>query len=370
MSTVRPLAATDLPALAQLFVKTFRPGLDAASPAFLSYLGQHYLTGPVASADLPSLVHADDAGRLTGFVGVNSLAMRLGERRLRAAICGALMVDDPKGDPLAGARLLKAFLAGPQDVSLSETANDVSTALWTRLGGLVLPDYSMDWLRILRPLSFAVDRAGGRVPALRLLAPVVGRLDRLVERRSGHGGLRWSSLGGQTVRGVVVEAIDQPAFAAAFATLAGTSRLAPDLDPTALAHMVAEAASIRRHGLWQMVAVRTAPAGTTIGVAGYYLTPGRLASVLQIVAAKGRYGTVFDALLSHLHAAGAVAAMGRTQPVLIDAILNRRVALLPFVTTVVHSRDPDILAAVTAGEAFINGFVGEKWSRLVEDDFE
>ncbi len=83
--------------------------------------------------------------------------------RVRAAICGSLMVEGRDRDPLAGARLLKAFVDGPQDLSFSETANEVSTQLWTRLRGVVLPQYSLDWVRVIRPAGFVVDLAASRV---------------------------------------------------------------------------------------------------------------------------------------------------------------------------------------------------------------
>ena len=60
--------------------------------------------------------------------------MELDGEHLRAAICTTWMVDDHEADPFAGARLLKAVLSGPQDLSFSETSNDLSTAMWRSLG--------------------------------------------------------------------------------------------------------------------------------------------------------------------------------------------------------------------------------------------
>lgn len=371
MRTVRPLAISDIPDLARLFVKTFRDGGDRASPELVSYLEHHYLAGPFAHPDVPPLVHIDDTGRLTGFVGVNTLPMRLGERRLRVAVCGALMVENPAVDPMAGARLLRVFLAGPQDLSISETANDVSIALWTRLGGQVLPGYSLEWLRILRPTSFVVDRIASRVPAFVIFKPLALGIDRLLVCRNAKAGPRWSCLGdkAELPRGLVVEPIDTSAFADAFSQLTQHFRLRPDFDTAELDYAVAEAASIRQLGEARAVTVRTIQ-GEVVGSAFFYYRPKGLATVLQIVAGSRRLPAVLDALLAHLHANGAIGVVGRSQPALVEASLDRRIGFLPFVATVGHARDPGIMEAIKSGDAFLNGFVGEKWSRLVECRFE
>jgi hypothetical protein len=39
-------------------------------------------------------------------------------------------------------------------------------------------------------------------------------------------------------------------------------------------------------------------------------------------------------------------------------------------SSIVHARDPDLLAPFVAGKAFFNGFAGESWSRLIGDRFD
>lgn len=45
-----------------------------------------------------------------------------------------MMVEHPSENPLAGVRLLRSFLSGPQDVSISETANATALRMWRGLG--------------------------------------------------------------------------------------------------------------------------------------------------------------------------------------------------------------------------------------------
>jgi hypothetical protein len=162
MSDIRSLAVEDIPAVARLFQKVFRNSAEEPPPAFIEYLRQLYIDAPGNDPEIRPLVYSNDDGRISGFVGANTLAMTYRGRALRAAICGSLMVEGRESDPMAGARLLKAFLAGPQDLSFSETASEVSTQMWTKLRGVVLPQYSLDWIRVIRPASFGLDLVASR----------------------------------------------------------------------------------------------------------------------------------------------------------------------------------------------------------------
>ncbi len=42
---------------------------------------------------------------------------------------------------------------------------------------------------------------------------------------------------------------------------------------------------------------------------------------------------------------------------------------LPVASTVVHSRDEELLKAMTGSQAFLNGIAGEQWSRLIGGHF-
>ena len=368
MSTIRALETTDLPSVAGLFQRVFGKVGGADNPRLVAYLGHHYLEAPGCDPELRPLVHLRDDGTVSGFVGVTAVPMMLGERPIRAAVCGALMVDGHEADPMAGARLLRAFVAGPQDLSLSETANETSVALWTRLGGVTLPQYSMDWVRVFRPASFLIDRIASRLGLARAVRPLAG----LVDRARGGGGTapRWSRLPAlpDPVAGLEVIDLDGAGFAEAFAALTAPVRLKPAYGADQLGHVVGEALAQVRHGPGRAAAIRTR-GGKTIGAFLYHLKPGSIAHVLQIVAAPKQTGAVIDRMFAHLAEIGAVGAMGRSQPGLVEAMLGRRCAFLPFVTSVAHARDPEILAAFDKGEAVFNGLVGETWSRLVDDDF-
>lgn len=54
-----------------------------------------HLDGPLREADIPSLVHVNDMGRPTGFIGEHTVPFRIGSRRVRAAFCSALLSCNP-----------------------------------------------------------------------------------------------------------------------------------------------------------------------------------------------------------------------------------------------------------------------------------
>jgi hypothetical protein len=128
-----------------------------------------------------SRVFLDAQGDVRGFIGIWPRRMVLRGRTIEAAIAGSMMVDQPDAHPTAGARLLRAYLSGPQELSFSETANDISQRMCEKVGGERLPASSLDWLRVLRPAGFAVALAGMAFRLASVFSPVASGFDRLVE---------------------------------------------------------------------------------------------------------------------------------------------------------------------------------------------
>ena len=71
MSEIRSLDHADVPAVAGMFQRVFRDE-RTASPALADYMRQLYLHGPGCDPEIRPLVHVNDEGRITGFVGVNA----------------------------------------------------------------------------------------------------------------------------------------------------------------------------------------------------------------------------------------------------------------------------------------------------------
>ncbi|MFE0018215.1 hypothetical protein ACFWXH_25455 [Mesorhizobium sp. NPDC059054] len=366
MPEIRPVTAQDLPAVAALFQRLLRSnGVDPR--ALADYLKTLFLEGPNYDPELASKVHVRDDGTVSGFFGIFPLAMEHAGRTLRAAVCGTFMVDARKDDPFAGARLLRDVLSGPQDLSFTETSNDLSTALWQKVNGHILPDYSLEWLRILRPVSFVADSVAKRVPGARLLTPLLRPFDALAQRAKSdwYGYVPEVSRADAFTDGDVSEdeaAEIIPTFLRQFA-------LRPQWDAERLRYMLAEARRKVIHGERVLRVVRARSNGAPIGLFLYYGDRGRLGRVVQVLSLPGREGLVIDRMMRHADSRNMPALRGRTQPALLGAMMGRKIAFVHAASTIVHSRDPKLIEAFTSGQAFVNGLAGEGWTRLIGDRF-
>jgi hypothetical protein len=363
-NAIRPVDEADIPAVADLFQRIFVAKGHSAPAALVDYMNALFIDGPERDPAIRSKVHVKPDGRISGFIGAMPLAMSFKGTALRAAVCGPLMVDGHAADPLAGARLLRAFLAGPQDLSLTETANAVSTAMWRKLRGTALPDYSLEWVYVLRPAGFALETRAWH-SAARFLRPVAGTFDilgaRVLERmkRSGPLQVAKTGLSCEADDAAVVDLIKR--FTSAF-------ELHPVWHGQALEYILADAASKSQFGPLRRCVVTTR-SGNAIGAYLYHGGKGRIARVLQILHAPGQAGAVIEQLLGDAGASGAVGLRLRVQPWLLDALLGRGGFFLHRSSTLVHSRNPALLAPFVSGKAFFNGLAGEAWSRLNGDQF-
>ncbi len=367
MGEIRALRQSDVATVAALFQRILRKTSAPATPALEAYLTRLFLEGPEQDTEIHSHVHIRDDGSVSGFLGVLPLPLMMGERPVRGALCGTFMVDNHADDPFAGARLMRAFLSGPQDISLTETANDISTTMWRRLRATVLPEHSLEWLRVIRPAGFITEMAANVVGAARLLAPLARPVDALIRR--GAPEPRWSSLAAAIAEGTLASHdVNDESAAHLFTHFVSHFAARPSWREESLRRMVEESRHKATFGAMvrRMVTTRD---GKPVGMFLYYGDPGRIGRVLQILAAPGRAGEVIDAMLAHASERGMVALRGRTQPALLEAMLGRRFAFVHASSSIVHARDPVLIEPFLAGKAFFNGFAGESWSRLIGDRF-
>jgi len=364
MSDIRPFAHADIGEVSRLFLEVLVGSREPPTSSLRDCLANLFLDGPFADPELPSRVFVNADGAIGGFIGVTVMPLVLGERPLRAAVCGALMVEDRQGNPFAGPRLMKTVLAGPQDLTLSETASEVSMAMWRQLRGQALPAYSLDWIRILSPARYGLDIMSRRLRLARLLQPLADGADRLIRRGSKNARHRWSHVPGgfSQSAALVIEDTDDGTFGAIVRECVASHALHPAWSDDQLGVVT----SARHKPDWGNVARRVVRerSGRPIGAFIYHARPGHVARVLQLLATPGREDAVFDCLLADAGRAGATALHGRSQPWLLETLMRRRCMLFNNDWSVVHSRDPEILAAFKHGDAFFNGLAGEHWMPL------
>src|SRR5262245_30961805 len=165
MKQIRPFVRDDIPQVADLHQRVFRirgkpnqrPHSPELSQAYAEYFEEIFLRNPWYDEALPSLVYQEPTGRITGFLGVMPRRMSLNGQLIKVALSSQFIVAPDSRS--AGAILLKTFLAGPQDLSLTDEANSLSRELWERLNGAAALLYSIHWTRPLRPSRLAVSLA-------------------------------------------------------------------------------------------------------------------------------------------------------------------------------------------------------------------
>ena len=358
---IRPVDRQDLPAVARLFEETFLSRDPAGSAPLASYLGEALFEHPWRDPGLSSLVSVDEGGRVGGFIAVFPLKLLVNGAPVRGALAGTLMVERPADNPFAGARLLRSFLNGPQDISLSESANETSRGMWEKLGGETAMLYSMEWLRVFRPAGFALAVGERRSAAAKLLRPLARGFDALAGRVRANP-LRLAPGHSVGVEAGIDDLIDLiPRFASSYA-------MRPDWERTSLTAFLTHAATKERHGaLFRRVVCGSD--GAPVGVYLYYGQPRGIGFVLQILARPGAGEAVVDDLLADAMGRGLVALRGRVQPELAGILLRRRAVFLHAASTLMHSRHQELLAPIRTGDALITGLAGETWSRLIGGRF-
>jgi hypothetical protein len=360
-ATIRPLERADLPSVAALFRETFEVGPRRTEPALAAFFERTLLDQPWADPEIPPLVAVDDRGRPVGFVAAEVRRMRLDGRMLRFVWAAHTAVAPEARRGAAGVLLMRRLLEGPQDASLGDSASPLMAEMWLRLGGRRIDLKAIHWVRVFRPASVAAHLVTPGRPRLRSgLRTLAGRLDGLIPP-----GAR--------------AALAPPPAAAAEEPLTPalmlehvprvTRRLdlRPAYDEQFLEWLFRELRRVKGRGELVARLVRN-ERSRPIGWYVYYLRPGWRSEVLQVAASGERdLGSVLDHLLAHAYAHGSAAVRGRLEPGMLQAVTSRRCLLWYRGGTLVHARDPGLLAAIESNRALITRFEGDPWlDRLVD----
>lgn len=354
--TTRPLGANDLAAVAALYLRQLgKPGLESAADAG-DRLRRTLIDDPWADESIPSLVSAAPDGTIVGFIGSSVRHVRLDGEPLRAAYASHLVADPEFPNRTIGLFLLREFLRGPQDLTLTDTATPQARTLWTGLGGVPLHALTTGWLQALRPASAAaaIGRSHGGRGALvsRALGTLAPLLDRVTGRLAGDARSPQADT-------VADDLLTPQAVLEHLAECARPARLVPDYDEHFLAWLFGELAGshARGHARFRIVRVR----GAVVGWYVYYLDPGGLCRVLQVMTRERHSDLVVGELYRDAFAGGAAALYGRLEPHTSEAVLRRGALLRPLPRAIVHSRNDAAVDALLRGSSALSWLDGEPW---------
>ena len=352
---------SDVDAIVDLWQRAFERDPAASRAKVRAYFLDLFCDGPLVAADLPSLVARDDAGRITGFLGVLCRRMVHEGASIRAAVATQLIAEPGPKHAFVPFQLLRKLLAGPQDLSLSDGANDLSERIWGRLGGQAARLYSMEWQRTLRPVESLAGRIAAKAGAPPWLGDLVAPAMEAVDSATAR-------VRRMTPRGTRVPVPHQEASAAELCDCllrsAQSLPLRPELEVETLDWVLRKTAESRRFGELRRVKV-TDDAGAVVGCSVFFAEDRNVAQVLALGALPGHEARVVERTLQQAYACGATEARGQLDPQLTQALSDAGCRFVQYnLGVLVHSRRPGVLEAIHRGDARLTRLDGEWWSRL------
>jgi hypothetical protein len=355
MAEIRPFVDDDTSQVVHLHRTVFGKadrGASATLDSYRQYFKRVFLDSPSRDAALPSLVCERD-GHIIGFLGVAARKMRMNGYPLRAAVSSHFMVDPAAQAGLVAVRLVKAFLEGPQDVSIADEANDDARRLWEGLGGCTSLVHSLHWTRALRPARFALSFLRQR-PSLKpfaLMAEPAARVADAIANRLP------ASFFYQSPPLLRSDDVSDDTVLASLPKFAGATSLRVEHDERTFRGLL-ELADAQRGGRVEKVVVRNER--DAVGWYLYRVDSAKVADVVQIAAAPRSVDGVVEHLFQHAWQRGAVAVTGRLDPGLVQVLSDKYCVFHrrgPWM--LVNSKRTDVVRAFERGDVSISRLDGE-----------
>jgi len=353
LNMIRPFERGDLAEVASLYEHVIRSGSRKPAPGLAQYFERTLLDHPWFDRDIPSLVYVADGGRIAGFAGAHVRRLHLDGRILRVACGGELIVDPVARRQAVGIHLIRAFVEGPQDVTITDGATDAARQLLEFCGAEVSYPRSILWTRILRPARFLgghllrkLDRHG----LARALDPAFRALDLLgLERLLRPPAPRTDG-----------EPLTTRLLLDTLPSITPWLRCYPAYDEAFLDWLFREMAAVASRGSLIRTLVRSAR-GETLGWYVYYLNAGAISEVMQVAAKARAVEAVLDHLFHHAYANGASAVRGRLEPELVAPLSARHCIFRWDGGTLLHARTPAVVAALLSRQCLLTRMDGEWW---------
>ncbi|KQV39054.1 hypothetical protein ASE23_24855 [Rhizobium sp. Root73] len=358
---VRAMERSDLPAIADLFTRTFRKNNQATDSQLAGYLETVFFSSPLYTPDVGSLVHLNETSTIDSAILAMPVEFIVHGRPVTARVLCAFMAEGKSG-AAGAARLARMLRAARQDFCFTDNASPVSADHWVAGGGLVLPVQSLEWHRTFRPAAAALDMARRRVKLLAKL-PLQGLAriaDRFVRRSR-------TSFAAAPQDGVTSTPISLPQLMEQAQVMMERFSVHPVFSKPEFDWLVAAAKLNTSLGELQCRSITDAQ-GKIIGCYLYFGADGRNAVVMNVFCHERQEALVVAQIFADLDNLGYASAQGMAQPFLTQAVLRQR--------HLVHkhtgyfclvTRHADLKEAAIGDGFYAGGLASESWSRLLHD---
>ncbi len=355
---MRTFVQGDIPQVSDLVWKVLHQKQGASPAGLKAYFKELFLENPWQEDGIVSRVVEDKEGKIVAFFGTIARRMTFKGKTLRFAFGSNFVVDPTSRSSMAAIQLVRAMMKGPQDVSITDSANENSRQMLRSLGFSIVPIYSLLWARPLRPASYVLHAVARlkKSKLVRTLSTLAKPVSALADATVVHMPL---SPFRQTKPETVGEDLDLDTHLQALSRLP-KNWLVPEYDRASLKWVVDFV--VRNKSLGEevrKVAVRD-KSGKLLGWYLYYVDRDEAAEVLQVGAETGCAQKVLDHLFYDAWSRGLIGLHGRLEPQFMEDLTLRSCFFLRNGSwTLAHSNKPELMALVHSGNAFFSRIDGE-----------
>jgi hypothetical protein len=354
LSDVRPLEKSELGQLAELYRFVDNSDWRIPPAEVPVWLERTLFHDPWSDPEIPTLVHVEDSGEITGFIASHIRRMRFDGAPVRLAASGPLIVHPKARSAAVGPRLWRHYLEGPQDLTITDGASDEMRQIFELIGGQLMHPSSIAWARVFAPFSFMGSRLlhfhpRAKASSARLRAgldDVTAKTIRYFARpRSPE---------------TRTEPLTPKLLLEHLPLVTRTMRLVPDYDEPYLEWIFSELYHNRTWGMPVRRLVRDRR-DRVLGWFVYFVLPGESCQVIHVADSGRHAGDVLDALFADAAEQGAAGVQGRVEPRLLAPLAHRGCLFRYSARSLVHSKRADLLAALAAGQALLTRLEGDWW---------
>ena len=348
--------------MADLHNRVFFRSVEPSSDGLRMYYRDMFFRNPWYQEDLPSLVYRA-SGRVMGFLGCVPRRMEVEGERIRVAVLHRLMVAPDVDSPLAAARLVQNLLAGRQDLTVADGANDNGRKILEGSGASISYLYSLNWVRPLRPCVFALEMLFKRLPRLASLGAVVKPAakvgDALLRRANASPfRLRMPASREVEIRGdLLLTGIEQ---------FSGSHILRPTYDLRSVEWLLNTLRANKHRGEFGGIAIFN-PYDQFIGLCLYYVNAARVVEIMLLAARDDSRDAVLRHVMCSTWRRGGIGLIGRLEPRFLPTFADHGCLMKCGDWALIHAKNEELVKMINGGDAFLSPLEGELWLRSPMD---
>jgi hypothetical protein len=358
MGGLRPFVEADIPPVSDLIWRVLHERKGSAPASLRNHLRVLFLENPWMDEGIVSRVFENTQGKILGFFGAVPRRMSVQGETIRCAFGSNLVVDPEGRASVTAMQLVRAFMKGTQDVSITDSANEMSRPLLRSLGFNIVPIYSLQWARPLRPSQYGIHTLS-RFKKSKMVAgfasvvrPVLALADSVATR------VRMSPFHSVQLA-VDDETLDTDTHIECLNTIPSKHWILPEYDRESLNWVLDFIVKRGVFGDIRKALVRNKDQ-KIIGWYIYSAVRGGVGEVLQIGAQSMSISVVLDHLFHDAWKHGLIGLQGRMEPQYMQELTAKSCFFFRNGSwTLVQCNKPNLLALLQSGTAFFSRLDGE-----------